>query len=83
MEKKIVVGTDNYEKFIRSNGYYVDKTELIYDLVAGTGNKVTLCSGSEDLSSLHGGFMPVQGINVYKYHSTCYVLNRLRPVWYP
>ena len=42
MEKKIVVGTDNYEKFIRNNGYYVDKTELIYDLVAGTGNEVSL-----------------------------------------
>ena len=42
MKKKIVVGTDSYEKFIRNNGYYVDKTELIYDLVANTGNEVTL-----------------------------------------
>ena len=42
MNKKIVVGTDNFEKFIRNNGYYVDKTELLYDLVAGTGNEVTL-----------------------------------------
>lgn len=42
MKKKIVVGADNYEKFIRNNGYYVDKTELIYDLVANTGNEVTL-----------------------------------------
>jgi len=42
LKKKIVVGTDSYEKFIRNNGYYVDKTELIYDLVANTGNEVTL-----------------------------------------
>ena len=42
MNKKIMVGTDNFEKFIRNNGYYVDKTELLYDLVAGTGNEVTL-----------------------------------------
>jgi len=42
MTKKIVVGTDNFEKFIRNNGYYVDKTELIYELVANTSNEVTL-----------------------------------------
>ena len=42
MGKKVVVGTDSYEKLIRNNGYYVDKTELIYELVANTGNEVTL-----------------------------------------
>ena len=42
MKKRIVVGTDNYEKFIRNNGYYVDKTELIFDLTANTSNEVTL-----------------------------------------
>ena len=38
----IVVGNDIYDEFIRDNGYYVDKTELIYDLAAKTRNKVTL-----------------------------------------
>ena len=42
MAKKIVVGTDNFEKFIRNNGYYVDKTELVYELAEKTGNEVTL-----------------------------------------
>ena len=42
MEKMIVVGNDIYDKFIRDDGYYVDKTELIYDLVAKTRNEVTL-----------------------------------------
>ena len=42
LEKMIVVGNDIYDEFIRDNGYYVDKTELIYDLVAKTRNKVTL-----------------------------------------
>ena len=42
MDKMIVVGNDIYDEFIRDNGYYVDKTELIYDLAAKTRNKVTL-----------------------------------------
>ena len=42
MTKKIVVGTDNFEKFIGNNGYFVDKTELIYELVANSSNEVTL-----------------------------------------
>ena len=42
MDKMIVVGNDIFDEFIRDNGYYVDKTELLYDLVAKTRNKVTL-----------------------------------------
>ncbi|MBQ9010897.1 MAG: AAA family ATPase, partial [Clostridia bacterium] len=42
MDKMIVVGNDIFDEFIRDDGYYVDKTELIYDLVAETRNKVTL-----------------------------------------
>ena len=38
--KKIIVGTDNFEKLIRADGYYIDKTELIYDLAHKTGNEV-------------------------------------------
>lgn len=44
MVKKILLGTDNFEKLIRSDGYYVDKTELIHELVEETSNEVTLFS---------------------------------------
>lgn len=42
MDKLVVVGTDIFDEFIKDDGYYVDKTELIYELVAETRNKVTL-----------------------------------------
>ena len=42
MEKMIIVGNDIFDEFIRDDGYYIDKTELIYELVAKTRNKVTL-----------------------------------------
>ena len=42
MSKMIVVGNDNFDKFIKDNGYYVDKTEIIYELAALTRNEVTL-----------------------------------------
>ena len=42
MGKMIVVGNDIFDQFIKDDGYYVDKTELIYELVATTRNKVTL-----------------------------------------
>ena len=42
MNKMVIVGNDIFDEFIRDNGYYVDKTELIYELVAKTRNKVTL-----------------------------------------
>lgn len=38
----IVVGNDIFDQFIKDDGYYVDKTELIYELVAESRNKVTL-----------------------------------------
>lgn len=42
MVKKILLGTDNFDKLIGSDGYYVDKTELIYELVEETTNEMTL-----------------------------------------
>ena len=36
------VGGEDFEELRRSASYYVDKTELIYDLVYNTNNKVTL-----------------------------------------
>ena len=42
MAVRIAVGDENFEE-IRNDGlYYVDKTELIYDLVGRTNNKVSL-----------------------------------------
>lgn len=31
MEKIIVVGNENFDELIREDGYYVDKTELLYE----------------------------------------------------
>ena len=42
MGKKILLGTDIFDKLIESDGYYVDKTELLYELVEETANEVTL-----------------------------------------
>lgn len=42
MKKYLAVGNDNFENLIRNDGYYVDKTELLYDLVGETRNVVTL-----------------------------------------
>lgn len=42
MLKKISLGTDIFDKLIENDGYYVDKTEIIYELVEETSNEVTL-----------------------------------------
>ena len=42
MDKMVVVGNEIFDEFIKEDGYYVDKTELIYELVAKTRKKVTL-----------------------------------------
>ncbi len=42
MEFKVGVGKSDFEELRESGNYYVDKTELIYELVNDTDNKVTL-----------------------------------------
>ena len=42
MDFKVGVGKSNFEELRESQNYYVDKTELIYELVHDTDNKVTL-----------------------------------------
>lgn len=42
MKKKILLGTDIFDKLIQNNGYYVDKTEILYELIEETANEVTL-----------------------------------------
>ena len=42
MEFKVGVGKSDFEALRKSNDYYVDKTDIIYELVEETGNQVTL-----------------------------------------
>lgn len=42
MDKTIGVGYENFEELIHDGNYYVDKTELLYELAVRTKNKVTL-----------------------------------------
>ena len=38
MKDKLCVGSESYEEIIHQNGYFVDKTELMYELAAKTSN---------------------------------------------
>lgn len=42
MTVRIAVGDESFEEIRKAGLYYVDKTELIYDLVGRTSNKVSL-----------------------------------------
>ena len=42
MNIKVSVGEADFASLRRDAAYYVDKTELLYDLVHDTSNKVTL-----------------------------------------
>ena len=42
MAVRIAVGEESFDEFRKTGFYYVDKTELLYDLVGQTNNKVTL-----------------------------------------
>ena len=42
MGKMVVLGNEIFDDFIRENGCYIDKTELVYELAAKNRNKVTL-----------------------------------------
>ena len=42
MEIRIAVGGESFDEIRKAGLYYVDKTELLYDLVGKTNNKVTL-----------------------------------------
>ena len=42
MPFKVGVGKSDFEALRNSNNYYVDKTDIIYELVEETDNQVTL-----------------------------------------
>ena len=39
---RMAVGRDSFEKIRQNKDYYIDKTELVYELVEKTSNEVTL-----------------------------------------
>ena len=85
MGKMIAVGTDIFDDFIKGNSYYVDKTELIYELVAKTRNKVTLFTrprrfGKTLMMSMLESFFSIQkgnsrdiftGLDIMRYGEFC------------
>ena len=82
---KIPVGKDDFEKIRRNHSYYVDKTELIYELVEETDNEVTLFTrprrfGKTLVMSMMESFFSVQkgdcsdlfaGLNIMKHQAFC------------
>ena len=85
MNKMILVGNENFEEFIKDDGYYVDKTEILYELVAKTRNKVTLFTrprrfGKTLMMSMMESFFSKQkgdshdvfeGLNILKHEEFC------------
>lgn len=85
MNKMIVVGNDIFDDFIKEDGYYVDKTELLYELVAGTRNKVTLFTrprrfGKTLMMTMMESFFSIQkgdsrevfdGLDIMKHEEFC------------
>ena len=82
MNKMVVVGNDIFDDFIKGDdGYYVDKTELVYELVAKTRSKVTLFTrprrfGKTLMMSMMESFFDIQrdskevfrNLNILKNH---------------
>ena len=82
---KIPVGKDEFEKIRRNHSYYVDKTELIYELVEQTDNEVTLFTrprrfGKTLVMSMMESFFSIQkgdssdlfaGLNIMKHEAFC------------
>ena len=82
---KIPVGKDNFEKIRRNHSYYVDKSELIYELVDGTDNEVTLFTrprrfGKTLMMSMLENFFSIQkgdtrelfaGLNIMEHEEFC------------
>ena len=82
---KIPVGKDDFDKIRRNHSYYVDKTELIYELVNGTDNEVTLFTrprrfGKTLMMSMMENFFSVQKgdtrdlfarLNIMKHEAFC------------
>ncbi|MBR1710463.1 MAG: AAA family ATPase, partial [Clostridia bacterium] len=82
---KIPVGKESFEEIRRDKSYYVDKTELVYDLLNNTDNKVTLFTrprrfGKTLMMSMMENFFSIQkgdsrdlfdGLDVMKHEAFC------------
>ena len=82
---KIPVGNEFFDEIRREKSYYVDKTELIYDLINTTDNKVTLFTrprrfGKTLMMSMMENFFSIQkgdsrslfaGLNIMKHEAFC------------
>ena len=82
---KIPVGKESFDEIRRDKSYYVDKTELVYDLVSHTDNKVTLFTrprrfGKTLMMSMLENFFSIQkgdnrdlfdGLDVMKHEAFC------------
>ena len=82
---KIPVGKENFDKIRRDHSYYVDKTELIYELVEETDNEVTLFTrprrfGKTLVMSMLESFFSIQkgdsrdvfeGLDIMKHEAFC------------
>jgi hypothetical protein len=84
MAIRIPVGKENFDEIRKSGLYYVDKTELIYDLVGGTDNEVTLFTRSRRFGktlnmSMMESFFDIkrdsrsvfEGLDITKHESFC------------
>ena len=80
----VSVGEADFAALRKGNAYYVDKTEIIYELVHDTNNKVTLFTrprrfGKTLMMSMMENFFSIrkesaglfEGLNVSKYESFC------------
>ena len=82
---KIPVGKEFFDEIRRDKSYYVDKTELIYDLLNSTDNKVTLFTrprrfGKTLMMSMLDSFFSIrkadshdvfEGLNIMKHEAFC------------
>ena len=82
---KIPVGKEYFDEIRKDHAYYVDKTELLYQLVEGTNNEVTLFTrprrfGKTLMLSMMENFFSIQksdsrglfdGLNIMKHEEFC------------
>ena len=93
MAMQIAVGDEGFEEIRKSGLYYVDKTELLYDLVSRTKNKVTLFTrprrfGKTLNMSMMESFFEIgrdsravfDGLNVVKHEDFCHEWMNQYPV---
>ena len=93
MSFKVCVGKSDFATLRGKNGYYIDKTELIYELVEGAGNEVTLFTrprrfGKTLTMSMFENFFNIrkdsrdifEGLDIMKHTDFCGKWMNQRPV---